>query len=529
MPNGAYEVQPITVGQDCFSAAFDYSCDGGTYVGFINKLVGNNLQYHWNFGDSTTDMDTSGIEHPYYYYPEPGSYEITLTVSDGDNTATVMQTVNVGGDCLSATINYFNQPCVGDTMDFYVYYSSSITAVLWNFGDPASGILNTSTDMNPSHHYAEAGQYPVTLIIGNGTETDTIYWQAYVLDCNVWSGDANQDGKVTADDLLPIGIYYGSTGLARTNATTDWEAQAATDWSSVVFDYMYLHRLVDKKHADCNGDGLINEQDVAAINANFGKQHLAHNTNSEMQLPEPNAPTLRLLAPSEPVDAGTILAVPLWLGDVLHPATDIYGYSAIIEYPKDWVNETAVMVDFADSWLGTTGVLTLVKNDAEKGQLHIAAVLTDHQAKDGSGLLATIHLPLRSTANGTLNLRLHPSTKVASNTFNMWGGVGNQQVFLNLYLADAELTVMGSVGITNPKTTVLLYPNPAAQSLFVETGNHSVQRARIINVLGQTVWEQSFADAIHHFSVAVEQFSTGIYHLEIETEAGKAHRTWVKQ
>jgi hypothetical protein len=35
----------------------------------------------------------------------------------------------------------------------------------WNFGDPASGAANTSTDANPTHTYATAGTYTVTLTV----------------------------------------------------------------------------------------------------------------------------------------------------------------------------------------------------------------------------------------------------------------------------------------------------------------------------------------------------------------------------
>ena len=35
----------------------------------------------------------------------------------------------------------------------------------WNFGDPGSGPLNTSTLQNPSHTYATAGTYNVILVV----------------------------------------------------------------------------------------------------------------------------------------------------------------------------------------------------------------------------------------------------------------------------------------------------------------------------------------------------------------------------
>ena len=51
----------------------------------------------------------------------------------------------------------------------------SLTGILWNFGDPASGSANTSTLVNPSHAFTTLGTYTTQLIryfsCGGGTDT----------------------------------------------------------------------------------------------------------------------------------------------------------------------------------------------------------------------------------------------------------------------------------------------------------------------------------------------------------------------
>jgi gliding motility-associated-like protein len=51
----------------------------------------------------------------------------------------------------------------------------SLTGVLWNFGDPASGAANTSTLTNPAHAFTNLGTYTTQLILyyscGGGTDT----------------------------------------------------------------------------------------------------------------------------------------------------------------------------------------------------------------------------------------------------------------------------------------------------------------------------------------------------------------------
>jgi hypothetical protein len=43
----------------------------------------------------------------------------------------------------------------------------------WDFGDPASGALNNSTQTNPVHHFSAPGAYEVCLTVGNPYGSDT--------------------------------------------------------------------------------------------------------------------------------------------------------------------------------------------------------------------------------------------------------------------------------------------------------------------------------------------------------------------
>jgi PKD repeat protein len=57
--------------------------------------------------------------------------------------------------------------CLGSPCQFTVYQPApaTIAGYLWNFGDPGSGANNTSNLANPTHMYANAGNYTVTLTV----------------------------------------------------------------------------------------------------------------------------------------------------------------------------------------------------------------------------------------------------------------------------------------------------------------------------------------------------------------------------
>jgi gliding motility-associated-like protein len=66
--------------------------------------------------------------------------------------------------------------CLNDPAYFTCIRNSCQAATYsWDFGDPASGMYNTSTWQNPNHIYTSAGTYVVSVIVNGGTpEADTI-------------------------------------------------------------------------------------------------------------------------------------------------------------------------------------------------------------------------------------------------------------------------------------------------------------------------------------------------------------------
>ncbi|HTY43156.1 MAG TPA: PKD domain-containing protein [Thermoanaerobaculia bacterium] len=70
---------------------------------------------------------------------------------------------------------FFAQPTfvvAGHTESFLDTSSNNPTSWLWNFGDPSSGAANTSTLQNPTHVFATAGDYTVTLTATNAAGSD---------------------------------------------------------------------------------------------------------------------------------------------------------------------------------------------------------------------------------------------------------------------------------------------------------------------------------------------------------------------
>ncbi|MBP6416130.1 MAG: PKD domain-containing protein [Chitinophagaceae bacterium] len=120
----------------------------------------------WNFGDA----GTSTLQNPVHTYAAAGTYTVTLSVTTDKGC--------VSNPVLTRTVTVSPQPdpgfilpevCLSDTYaqftDTSDVASGSIASWLWDFGDPASGPLNTSTLQNPQHSYTAVGNYTVTLTV----------------------------------------------------------------------------------------------------------------------------------------------------------------------------------------------------------------------------------------------------------------------------------------------------------------------------------------------------------------------------
>ncbi|MBI1228398.1 MAG: PKD domain-containing protein [Bacteroidetes bacterium] len=135
-----------------FSANTTSGCAPLT-VQFNNTSSANATTYAWSFPGGSPS--TSSAQNPSVSYATPGTYDVTLIVSNSAGSDTTMFT------------NYINAqgpPTTGFTVATNVFVANFTntttngTSYSWDFGDGGS-----STNANPSHTYAGDGVYTVVL------------------------------------------------------------------------------------------------------------------------------------------------------------------------------------------------------------------------------------------------------------------------------------------------------------------------------------------------------------------------------
>jgi PKD repeat protein len=128
---------------------------------------GDALKYSWTWGDGTANSTTA---NPTHTYAAPGSYPVTLTVTDvWGRSAFVTQTVALtepAGN--SAPTVVFAQPtCTGLSCTVSAAGSTDndggIRSYTWSWGDGTASTVTTTS--SSSHGYTAAGSYTITLTV----------------------------------------------------------------------------------------------------------------------------------------------------------------------------------------------------------------------------------------------------------------------------------------------------------------------------------------------------------------------------
>lgn len=164
---------------------------------------GQIVAWSWNFGDG----NTSTVQDPVHTFALPGTYTVSLQVTDdNDCSASVTQSVDV----FMPPITFFSatEACEGTATVFTdqtIANPIPIANWAWDFGDGLS-----STLQNPTHLYAAAGTYSVSLTVTNVEGCSDTYTDDVIVRPNPvasFAADTACLGEVTGfiDLSQPVG------------------------------------------------------------------------------------------------------------------------------------------------------------------------------------------------------------------------------------------------------------------------------------------------------------------------------------
>jgi len=144
----------------------------GQIVAFTDASTGSPMSWSWSFGDGSND-GVSSSQNPTHVFTVAGTYTVSLTATNTSG-ASVASTkpVTVSAASAAPVAGFLVSPTAPSATQMTVLTDASTggpTSWSWTFSDDNS----TSTAQHPTHAFANAGTYKVTLIVTNAGGSNT--------------------------------------------------------------------------------------------------------------------------------------------------------------------------------------------------------------------------------------------------------------------------------------------------------------------------------------------------------------------
>ncbi|MBK6729812.1 MAG: T9SS type A sorting domain-containing protein [Bacteroidetes bacterium] len=468
--------------------------DDGGYL-----LAGSALDTLVGYSGSLRKIDADGNLEWLQYYNHGAEYEEGAHVTQLDADTYMVWTQNAGDNSTHGWVLDED----GNQVDSILIPIINCT---WGFGETGMEIWDVQKSADGGYilagrQYLEDCNQRFTVIKSNadGSFPDCIF------NC-VWPGDANNDGLADASDLFEIGINYGADGFTRDDMSIDWSGKLSRAWMEP--DTLYWYVLNDLKYTDCNGDGIINDDDTTAVADNLGLDHPLNTLRTSASDVE-----LYFDPAFDELNVG-LNQIPIMLGDAINSVDEIYGIRFTITATGESVLGESLKVVFDDSWLASsTEKLSISKTNASEKLVVSGIVRKDRNNTDGNGQIARMDVVVIDNISGGA---------MSDEVDFQFGDI--QAIKLN-----RDEVPVSATGITFPvaETTSIteaqaaginVYPNPAAHNtIYVQSAN-DILFAEISDVTGKSVMQ------LHNLTngtnaIDVSSISAGQYILHIQTEA----------
>lgn len=143
------------------------------YTSTFTDLSVNAVSWFWEFGDGST----STLQNPVHIYPQPGNYNVSLTITTADGCVyTTFQNWAASFLPLVANATATTTDTVPPLNVQFNANSSGASQWFWDFGDGG-----TSSLQNPQHVFTTGGPFNISLTISNPGCSFTYYYNNVTL------------------------------------------------------------------------------------------------------------------------------------------------------------------------------------------------------------------------------------------------------------------------------------------------------------------------------------------------------------
>ncbi|MGZ5245207.1 MAG: T9SS type A sorting domain-containing protein, partial [Bacteroidia bacterium] len=327
----------------------------------------------------------------------------------------------------------------------------------------------------------------------------------------VWPGDANLDKTADYLDILDIALGYSTTGIPRTNSSTNWKPQLSKDWNNT------SSSGINYKHLDTNGDSIIDANDTFAVAKNYGKIHLK---NEEPQLAgNPNDPPLYFQFDKKYYLAGDTVKAALYVGSADKQVNNIYGLGLKHFFANTYmVNETYNFSWNCEMLCGAKDNFQLYRQFNDNGTGEGSIIRTDKLTTSKPyGKVADVEFILKDSTysypSGGTNISIDI---LKSRLIDINGNeipVYTKSDAVKVYRTQED--VVGFEENTSERSGhIKIYPNPANSVLNIISSKEKFTEIAVFNALGKTVMTSS--EKSTNATLNIQNLSPGIYFVMVK-------------
>ncbi|MCI5081803.1 MAG: T9SS type A sorting domain-containing protein, partial [Saprospiraceae bacterium] len=355
------------------------------------------------------------------------------------------------------------------------------------------------------------GNIEKLLIGGMHLRIDNICFDGIPEDEEVWPGDANSDNIAHHIDLLSLGIAYGEAGPNRLSDATAWNALEAENWDG------FFEDGTNYKHADCNGDGFIDEFDRNVIDQNYGLTHGPVGGFTELPGTDIDPDIMVDFPDGSQLTTGTIFEVPVIFGTEQQPVEDVYGVAFTVYFNPDVFDPNSLVVEYPVSWFGEPGVNTMhIHKIYEEGYIEIALTRIDHNDVSGFGPIVTIRGIIDDIVGITDDVEVRVEGVLASDANEVRIPIQSINELVPLRI---NPFVKG-----NNDLEPLVFPNPTADVVTITNkADVPVQQIDVFD------YSSHLVKTVHDRNeISLADLPQGVYNLKIKIEGRIYHERIVK-
>lgn len=427
---------------------------------------GGSYKNQRKIGEATTSVISSGDE---IYINLDIDHDITDNVYKWYKDGNLIQTI-IGDPTFSKTVQSANDAGV---------YTCRVT--------------------NPGESYLTLHSEPYTMEFEEATE--------------VYPGDFNNDGIVDEADPLFWGLNYGRTGIPRSEASLQWTGQPCLNWN-------VSHHGVNGKHQDGNGDGIVDEADLEAVNQNYGK--ITDTTNIDYN---PSPLSLRWEVSSEADGRQTVHTIDVFLENLDYAPIAVHGLSFGFDFTSNSMNYLHSDIDLSESQLGSSeDSLTVIERETiNQDGARVEFTITRNDLRDMTIITSEPVIKLVIVSDD-LETGDEQNFALAPNNMKVASASTGQIMDLNTAGQGVSLRNEAAVSIEN------IYPNPtrATQGITLMLNTDTDYGEGYINVtdiLGKSLIQQpvNLKQGKQELHVLTDRLPSGIYTVHLRGSSWHSH------